>query len=87
LLLTHFILKLIKCFPVAMIVLGYPIFLLLVGCLMLLTLEEQLCHLLLQANETLALMVHFLLGVDDLLVFHEEVLLCALLDTIRLLVM
>jgi len=70
-----------------MIVLGYPIFLLLVGCLMLLTLEEQLCHLLLQANETLAPMVHFLLGVDDLLVFHEEVLLCALLDTIRLLVM
>ena len=54
---------------------------------MLLTLEEQLCHLLLQANETLAPMVHFLLGVDDLLVFHEEVLLRALLDVVRLLVM
>lgn len=86
-LLAHFILKLIKCFPVAMIVLGYLIFLLLVGCLLLLALEEQLRHLLLQADETLAPMVYFLLGVDGLLVSHEKVLLCALLDVVRLLVM
>ena len=54
---------------------------------MLLTLQEQLCHLLLQANETLAPMVHLLLGVDDLLLFHEEVLFSTLLDVVRLLVM